>query len=64
MAVEKLPTSGQRSTDSSTNSVRPDVGKTAREGSAQGDAGNRAFREGFERQSGNRQPGNSPYNPQ
>ncbi len=63
MANDKIPNHSNPGLRSPTNSVRPDVGKTAGEGKAAGDAGNAAFNRGLNEQSGSKRPGNSPYMP-
>lgn len=47
MSVEKLPSNSDPRYQPSTNTVRPDVGKSAAEGKAAGDRGNAAFKGGM-----------------
>jgi hypothetical protein len=60
MAKEKMPTAGNPALNPSTNSVRPDFGKTAREGSVAGDRANAGNKAQLDRQFNDKRPGNSP----
>lgn len=60
----KLPTNQQPGLNPTTNSVTPDIGRTAAEGARQGKQANDLFHEQQARDSRRQQPGNSPYTPE